>query len=307
MKRLKKIDKIGKNYGIEILRVILSFMIVLDRFYSRKRKKKLAYILYYNIPTLFLLSFYQEYNIFASFDIYKIKLRFERLAIPYFCWSIIAFAKNNIYHFIFKRKSKYTIKVFLHSLLNGHMLIGSLWIKNILILTTLIISIVIFSFQKEYLLIFQIFMILSYKFQYSGENYKFFKKNTTLHYRLTYGRFLETFPHSLSGFFIAAFRIPTKLGLYKLRTIFFSIIILIIISKYYFFKELYGFKYGGIRRNIAAVLIFILFVLPLEHFEKSKTNKLLEIITNYTQGIYFLHDIVGTGFNIKFILGTFNN
>ena len=95
MKKFKKSDKINKNYGIEILRVILSFMVVLERFYNRKRKKKLTYILYYNIPTFFLLSFYYTHNIFIAFNINKIKLRFKRLTIPYICWSLIAFAKNN--------------------------------------------------------------------------------------------------------------------------------------------------------------------------------------------------------------------
>ena len=35
----------------------------------------------------------------------------------------------------------------------------------------------------------------------------------------------------------------------------------------------------------------------------TKIIKLLNIITNYSAGIYYLHDIVGTGLNIKFILG----
>ena len=146
-------------------------------------------------------------------------------------------------------------------------------------------------------------MILSYICQYSGQNYHFFKKHTTLHYRLTYGRFLETFPHSLSGFILAEFSVPTKLKTFKLRTIIFSIIILITISRYRFFKESLGFKYGGIRRNIAAIFIFLLFVLPLDKIANTKVIKLMEIITKYTPGIYFLHEFVGTGYNIKFILG----
>ena len=146
-------------------------------------------------------------------------------------------------------------------------------------------------------------MIFSYLCQYSGKNFYFFKKNTTLHYRLTYGRFLETFPHSLSGFMLAEFSVPTKLRMFKIRTIIFSIIILITISRYRFFKESLGFKYGGIRRNIAAIFIFLLFVLPFDKITKKKVIKLIEIITKYTPGIYFLHEFVGTGYNIRFILG----
>ena len=194
-------------------------MVVLDRFFNRKAKKKIANILYYNIPTLCLLSFYHSYEMFVTFNIAKIKLRFTRLVVPYICWSIIVFVKNNIYFFIFKKKCFHTVNIFFHHLLNGHILIVSLWFVNILILTTLLISIIVFLFKDNYILIFQIFFILSYRFQYSGQNYHFFKENTTFHYRLTYGRFLETFPNSLSGFFISSSNLTNKLKMYKLRTI----------------------------------------------------------------------------------------
>ena len=40
------------NLGIEILRVFLSFMVVLDHLYNKKKLKKYYYILYYLFPTL---------------------------------------------------------------------------------------------------------------------------------------------------------------------------------------------------------------------------------------------------------------
>ena len=41
------------NIGIRVLRVFLSFMVVMDHIYNKKELKKYYYILYYHIPTFF--------------------------------------------------------------------------------------------------------------------------------------------------------------------------------------------------------------------------------------------------------------
>lgn len=287
-----------KNYGISILRVILSFMVVIDHFYIKK--KKYVYLLYYHIPTFFLISFYYTHNTFVNSNISKIKLRFERLIIPYFCWSIISLVINNIYYYLFKRPCFHTINHFLANLLNGHVLILPLWFQNILLQTTLLITIIVLSFKKRYLLIFLFLMILSYIFQYSGINYQFFKEHYTVHYYLTYGRFFDTLPHSITGFLIASFKITKKLKNYHLYTICFSFGILIFISYYTFDKDLKTFKYGGLRLNIAAICIFFLFFYSFNKLNNNKTKKCLEAITNYTAGIYFVHYLIGRSLIMKF-------
>ena len=296
-------EKKHKNYGIAILRIILSFMVVVDHFYDLKKQKKFAHILYYHIPTFFLMSFYYTNNTFITFNIPKIKLRFQRLVIPYIFWNIFSFILNNIYFLLLKRLCYHTIYHFIENLLNGHMFIIALWFQTILIFTTLIVVIIIFSFKKEYLLIFQIMMIVSYRFQYSGENYHFCIKYLTIHNKFTYGRFIETFPNSLSGLFIGSSNIPNKFKLYKLRTIIFSILGLILISKYNFDENLLGFKYGGIRNNIAAVLIFLVFFFSFNIVTNKKIQKLLNIITNYTAGIYFIHNLIGKSYFLESLLG----
>lgn len=93
IKNLKK----EKKYGIEILRVILSFMVIIDHFYDQDKLKKYTHILYYHIPSFFLISFYFTYNSFITFNIAKIKNRFERLVIPYILWSTISLILNNTF------------------------------------------------------------------------------------------------------------------------------------------------------------------------------------------------------------------
>ena len=267
-----------------------------------QKKNKFKHVLYYHIPTFFLLSFYYTYNTFTSFNINKIKLRFERIVLPYICWNIISFILNNIYHFILNWNCFYTIYDFLLNLLNGHMFIISLWFQNILILTTLIISIIVFLFKNHYLLIFQIILILSYRFQYSGENYLFFTRYFSLFFTTTYGRFFETFPHSMTGFYLGVFKVMNKLLMYKRRTIFISLFALIIISIYDFDNILSGFKYGGLRLNFAAICIFLIFF-SLNEVLILKKIKLMNLFTSFTAGIYFIHNLVGRGFILKKLLG----
>ena len=293
-----------KNYGIALLRIILCFMVVLDHFYNERKQKKIVYLLYYHIPTFFLISFYYTYHSFATFSITKIKLRFERLLVPYICWSFISWILNNIYFYIFKKKCKHSIYELLLHLLHAHFFIPALWFQNIIILTTLIISIIIFMFKNDYLLIFQIIMILAYVFQYSGVNYIFFKKNFNWLYYNTYGRLVDTFPDSITGFFIAAFRISDKLKKHKLKIMIINFITLLLVSKSHFDNNLLSFKYGGIRFNIAAICIFFIFFYSLyDKNEKIKIKKFLDLISNYTAGIYFSHFLIGQSYIMKFFLG----
>ena len=151
-----------------------------------------------------------------SFDINKIKLRFKRLILPYFYWNIISFSLNNIYYYLLKRECSHTFFDFLQGLLSGRKFIIALWFQNVLIFTTLISIIVVLLFKNDYILIFQILMIISYKFQYSGENYTFFNTHYKHFYAYTYGRFIDTFPNSITGFIIASLKIKNKIYYYKI-------------------------------------------------------------------------------------------
>ena len=256
---MKIIVKKEKNYGIAVLRIILAFMVVLDHFYEKKKLKRIIHILYYHIPTFFLLSFFYTNNSFSKFNITKIKLRFERLAIPYFCWSLISWVLYNIYFYAFKKKCYHSTKDFLSNLLNGHAFIPALWFQNIILLTTLLISIIVFSFKKYYILILQILLILAYIFQYSGLNYTFFQEHFNYLYFNTYGRLADTFPNSITGFFIAGFSIQKKLNSHKLKVVIISLIVLILVSISKLDSKLKSFKYGGLRLNTAAICIFFIF------------------------------------------------
>lgn len=293
------------NYGISILRMILSLMVVFDHFYAGLKKKKFIYILHYHIPTFFLLSFFFTYNTFFHYNIDKIKARFERLIIPYISWNIIAYILLNIYFHILKKRRPHSFSLFIQSLLNGHVFLPALWFQNILILITLILSIILFLFKAKHLLILEILIILSYFLQYSGINYQFFEKYFTAYYYITYGRLAEVLPHSISGYFIAHFQIINKVKPFDKNIVFLSLATLIFFSKYEFDSKLFSLKYGGIRNNIAAICIFIIFFFfPFKITRNKVINNIFLIITSYTPGIYFSHMLVGNGYIIRLFLDT---
>ena len=285
------------NIGIRILRIFLSFMVVIDHFYNSKLVKHYSYIIYYHIPCFFLISFFFTYRTFISFNINKIKIRFERLLIPYFCWSLIAWIKRNLYYYIMRREFIYSIKDFYISLINGHILNVVLWFQNILILVTLLFLIIIFLFKKKYLFIFELLYLLSYILQYSGINYFFFLKNFSTHSRSTFGRFFEAIPLAITGFLLASHNIMEINKRNKKSVFFHSLIILIIITKYQVFSEINNFKYGGLRLNLAAFCIFMIFsLIPSKIYRFDLKNNIIIKITNYTGGIYFTHYLIGNGF-----------
>lgn len=91
-----KKKKITKNLGIEILRMILAFWIVLVHCYNSSNKQgKIIYKKNFHAPTFMFLSFYYFFLLLSSKNINKIINRYERLFIPYIIWPLILFIINN--------------------------------------------------------------------------------------------------------------------------------------------------------------------------------------------------------------------
>ena len=92
---------LNRNYGLQILRMILSFWIVIchscktgNHFWRKIKNLK------YHVPTFFIISFYYFYKNLYERNITKIRLRLERLLIPYFIWPIIVLFIMHLWLFI---------------------------------------------------------------------------------------------------------------------------------------------------------------------------------------------------------------
>jgi fucose 4-O-acetylase-like acetyltransferase len=297
--------KIKKEYniGIGILRVCLSFMVIMDHLYDHNIYKKYAYFFYHHIPTFFLLSFFYTFNTLVSFNINKIKKRFERIMIPYFSWCFIYWIFNIIYFYLLKKECRHSLLDFMNNLVNGHIFNNALWFQNILILITIIFVIIILLLKNTYMYILILLAILAYISQYTGFNLKFFTTYFLNDYFLCLGRFAEGLPNAVTGFYIASKSFSTILKNNARITIINSLIILLFITKFDVFSNIETFRYGGVRLNIGAICIFFIFY--LFPFNSIKNKFLINIIiklTGNTGGIYFIHNLIGRGYILSKIL-----
>ena len=275
-------------------------MVVMDHFY--KDKKNFLHVLHYHIPTFFIISFYFTYKTLISNNISKIKSRLERLYFPYFSWTIISWFVVNINLYIRKKKFKNKYRFYINNILNGHNIVPNFWFQLDLIAINIIFLIVILIFGKnKYMFVLNNLFIFSYMLQYSGWNYNFFNNHYSIDYRSTYGRLIECIPNAISGFYLSSLNISEKMKNRRIEIIYFCLIFLVVISLSDF-DLLLSLKYGGFRLNIAGICIFITFlIMPFEKINNYYFNIIINYITKYTAGIYFMHVLFGR-YALKYLI-----
>lgn len=282
------INKKTINLGIQILRVILCFWVL--AFHSLNNKK-INYFLFYitktkffHVPCFTFISFYFSYNIFFQSNCEKAKKRLVRLLIPYIIWPLIEFIKNNI-PFNKNNFAFYPLKM---QLLLGREFIIPLWFLFSIIILNIVFLILSISLKKNFLFFSQLLMILVYIGQYSN-SYKFLNSYKN-HVKDPILDTLRIFPNCVSALTFVSIDLMQYFKKYKVKSIFFSFIILFSLFKYDLFVDLGG--YNGIINNFASFFFFILFyLLPLENIHIQVQN-VIKQATNYTQGIYCLHTMI---------------
>ena len=303
---INKISSIKKrNLGIELLRMFLCFRIVLLHYYSSNN----PYILKlkrnrFQVPCFFFISFYFLFPIFSERKYQKLKLRLERLLIPYIIHPILNWIINNIMFLVikFNRYNRFlTLRDIKTQIMVGRGIygVGVLWFHfNLLILT--VFYFITSNFFKDYfLLIFQISALFSYAYQYSEINLRFFLMYSE-NISLTIGNLLETFPISIFAFSIAYIKIYRIMLKNRGKWILFSISFLYLVRNYNIFQKIRGFSSPGVEKNFVSFFLFATFsLMPLEILN-SKILLLIMQITNYTQGIYCLHFLLQYYLKLKF-------
>lgn len=282
--------KVNKNinYSLELLRLILSFWVVMRHTY------RYAYILdkgKFHVPTFLIISFYFYYNTLKTKNITKIKLRFQRIIIPYMFWPTFMFISNNILFKIlgFSQYNKLLkLKSILLQLILGSNYHNIFYFQFNLIFLTLLFTIISFFFKESFVFIFQILLIVAYIIQYSYLNlYIFSKYNRVI--QISIGHISELLPFAVVGLTLNYLDIIVKLKKIKGTTIFYCITIIFLILKFNIFFRIKGFWFPGILLNTGAICIYIIF--SLFSFQNIKIIFLLKLITKYTGGIYYIHMI----------------
>lgn len=288
--------KNDKIYGINILRMILAFLVIVRHNFSFRstNNKFLIFILKerkFHVPCFMNLSFYFNYNRLISCSIKKYQERFKRLLIPYIGWSIIIWTINNIYNKIFYPKFDGSIFCLIKHIFCDCNLIGQFWFQYDLIIITIIFAIIIFFFRKNNLFVLYLLFFFCYFWQYSGYNMKLYKK--IIMGKENFGRMAEVFPFAVTGFHIASMKILDMIKFHKYKTLFLSIFIFYICNKFDLFADVSKIRisYAGLVLNINSIcIIFIFFLIPSKIIESTTFLKsFLKNLTNFTGGIFYLH------------------
>ena len=284
------------NYGLGLLKVILAFCVVRSHNfnYNSTKNKILLYLFKKrktHVPSFFIISFYFIHKELVLSNIKTYLKRMERLLIPYILWPIIIYILNNYILNNYIVVKKYSFNDLKNQFLNGNGIIGVFWFQWCLIILTTIFFIIIYLFKKYHLFLIQIFLCFAYYIQYSGYN-KTFTNYFSLQHRFTVGRFFVSVPYASTGITLASFKILNIIPKYKIQTLFFSIYIFCFLEKYTVFREIIDENsYTGILYNVRAIcLIFIFALFPSNKITNNTIEKILRIISNYTAGVYYLHN-----------------
>ena len=224
------------------------------------------------------------------------KLRLERLIIPFIIYPIVVWIMNNLMFLVIKFnrfKRLLTLNELILNLITGKGIfgIGILWFHFNLIIFSIFFFLASFLLKNNFLVVFQILSSLSYIIQYSKINYKFFR-SYTVNIWMSIGNLIETFPIAIVGFSLASSNILTTFLNNRKKCLFFFSFFRYLIMNYDVFSNLAGFSSPGIIKTVYSFFLFnIFYLVPLEILN-DKILYFITQITKFTQGIYCLHFLI---------------
>lgn len=279
------------NLGIQILRMVFSFFILLRHCYKENSYEKYFNYFPFRVytSTFFMISFYFSYKCFISRNVSKISQRLKRIFIPYIIWPYIFHIRNLAIKFFYVKKLEIQFKIIFYQLIIGCGIHNIFWFQFNLILVSLLFIIIILLFKTKYMIILSILGIFSYIFKYFGYSNKILMKyNDIAQFSTKY--IAGAYVLALTGFILSKFNIINLCQKNRQRLIAKSIAFLFLI-KAYSNSIIINFPYllGFLIIFVAFNFFIISTMLP---FDKINNNKLIFIfkqMTNYTGGIYYIH------------------
>ena len=292
--KVQKQTKNKVNLGVELLRMILSFLIVLvhnlDAYYAYYKlnnfpQKHLAYY----VPTFFFISFYFSYNTLTSRNIEKIKERFIRILVPYLGWPIIFWLRDYYLYYRYGIKGNILLRNMYIQIIIGCRIHGVFWfLFNILFLNNVFV-IIIFLFKKKYFYVLFIITLLFYIFSHSIYGKQFFN----LFNFNPIGHSISPIPkmilYSFTGFFCASKNLIKHLYNYRCIILILCGLLLFIILHYNVFVKVPSF-FSGIMIDLFIINTFSFFsMIPFDKIKNTFIFSILKQITSHTGGVYYLH------------------
>ena len=110
----------------------------------------------------------------------------------------------------------------------------------------------------------------------------------------------EIIPFAITGFTLSSLKALNICEKFKINSFLICLIIYNLLQDYEIFANLFGVAYSGIKLNVISICVIIIFSLfPLNNKPKNLI-KILKYITNYSGGIFYLHQVIH--FYFKYIL-----
>ena len=195
------------NYGLQLLRMLLCFWVVLFHCLKKNGNNLISSIKrkMFHVPTFFFISFFFLFPVLKERNSIKKKERLKRLSISYFFWPFITWCFNNISFIIFKKSRFHKLLTFnelYEQWIIGRKFFVQFWFLFNLLIFTIFFFILSLSLEiKSFFNITKVLAILSYILQYSKYNYIYFDnfKDCISH---SIGHFVESFPIALLSFII---------------------------------------------------------------------------------------------------------
>ena len=296
LKKRKRRKQFEINIGIQLLRMICCLLVILTHFYAFYHFKFLLKEHHFYLMSFYFISFYFSYKNLASKNIAKIKERLKRLLVPYIGWPLIFFMKTKLFNNTFEKRKKYNLKNFYYQILFGCGIYGIFWFLFNILFLSLFFTLIIFIFKKNFLYVLLIICISDYYWCYSGIAYNnFFSKFKKVPFNHSIAPIFYNFTIAFSGFYFASINLLNII--YKRRIIYFALscLFISIFLKYYysFFKRIHFF-YIEIINDIFIFFLFSFFsMIPFDKINNKNIKILLNKLTSYTGGVYYIHVKMG--------------
>jgi len=219
------------------------------------------------------------------------KLKLERLFIPYLIWPLFIWCFNNLLYLTIEKNRfgrMISFKELKLQIITGRMFFIQLWFIFNLLILSIFFFIISFLYGYIFMLILNLVSIICYLIQHFGDNYILYSqyKDCIAH---SIGHLIISFPIAITAFTFNRNNLINYLENFGHIPLFF-LILLIALFLFIFGKPN---TYNGVDKNIFSLFIFYCFhSIPLNKYLKNNFKTIIYLLTSFTQGIYCLHNII---------------
>lgn len=307
-----------KNFGLDLLRIWLSFEVVADHFWQERGLTGVAGFLFdmrsLAVPCFLLLSFYLTAKRIGDGDWSWLKARFGRLGVPYFVWPLVYFVLVWAFaalspRFVDSTLQTTELKYYGFDLaLDGwdlvrqwvfgidRRLVHQFWFHSNLIFWTAGLFLILRAVTNERVRTYVLgsCIMLGLVFQYSGINVFLFDR-FGFEFKYSVGRLFSTLPYAALALMVG-FRRKAISEVRGSMRVFLSVVGLFLLFFVHYskgFPRPEGLGYQGVSLILMAFGTVMFFhSLPLEK-APAWLGRAIEAVSRYCMGIYCCHLLVG--------------